>query len=116
MDSEGGVHFKRQGLPSPRSLISVKASALLCSLNTLALPAQDEPTCICGRGCLVKRRLLLQSCRMTMWRRTVRRRLELYRHAQLTPGPQRGRGVRNDAARQYRRYTGGSESAQTLNI
>ena len=37
---------------SPLSLIRVKATALLCSLNILALPAQDEPTCICGRGCL----------------------------------------------------------------
>jgi hypothetical protein len=52
-DSEGGVHFERQGLSSPSSLIRVKATALLyCSLNILALPAQDEPTCICGRGCL----------------------------------------------------------------
>jgi hypothetical protein len=67
----------------PSSLIRVKATALLCSLNILALPAQDEPTCICGRDCLVKPRLLLQSfCarvqsaephskgRMPMWRRT----------------------------------------------
>jgi hypothetical protein len=54
MDSEGGVHFERQGLLPPSSLIRVKATALLCSLNILALPAQDEPTCICGRGCLVK--------------------------------------------------------------
>jgi hypothetical protein len=62
MDSEGGVHFERQGLLPPSSLIRVKATALLCSLNILALPAQDEPTCICGRGCLVKQpRLLLQS-------------------------------------------------------
>jgi hypothetical protein len=38
---------------SPRSLIRVKATALLCSLNLVALPAQDEPACICGRGCLV---------------------------------------------------------------
>ena len=50
VDSEGGVHFERQGLLPPRSPIRVKATALLCSLNTLALPAQDEPTCICGRG------------------------------------------------------------------
>jgi hypothetical protein len=61
MDSEGGAHFERQGLLPPLSLIRVKATALLCSLNILALPAQDEPTCICGRGCLVKPRLLLQS-------------------------------------------------------
>ena len=61
MESEGGVHFERQGLLPPRSLIRVKATALLCSLNILALPAQDEPPCICGRGCLVKPRLLLQS-------------------------------------------------------
>jgi hypothetical protein len=61
MDSEGGVHFERQGLLPPSSLIRVKATALLCSLNILALPAQDEPTCICGRGCLVKPRPLLQS-------------------------------------------------------
>jgi hypothetical protein len=60
-DSEGGVHFERQGLLSPRSLIRVKATALLCSLNLVALPAQDEPACIFGRGCLVKPRLLLQS-------------------------------------------------------
>jgi hypothetical protein len=52
MDSEGGVHFERQGLLPPSSLIRVKATALVCSLNILALPAQDEPTCICGRGCL----------------------------------------------------------------
>jgi hypothetical protein len=52
MDSEGGVHCERQGLPPPSSLIRVKATALLCSLNILALPAQDEPTCIFGRGCL----------------------------------------------------------------
>ena len=52
VDSEGGVHFERQGLLPPSSLIRVKATALLCSLNKLALPAQDEPTCICGRGCL----------------------------------------------------------------
>jgi hypothetical protein len=46
----------------PLSLIGVKSTALLCSLPILALPAQDEPTCICGRGCLVKKpRLLLQS-------------------------------------------------------
>jgi hypothetical protein len=83
MDSEGGVHFERQGLLPPSSLIRVKASALLCSLNILALPAQDEPTCICGRGCIVKPRPLLQSfCargqsaephskgRMPMWRKT----------------------------------------------
>jgi hypothetical protein len=70
MESEGGVHFERQGLLPPRSLIRVKATALLCSLNILALPAQDEPTCICSRGCLEKPRLLLQSCRMPMWRRT----------------------------------------------
>jgi hypothetical protein len=44
MDSEGGVHFERQGLLAPPSLIRVKATALLCSLNILALPAQDEPT------------------------------------------------------------------------
>jgi hypothetical protein len=44
MDSEGGVHFERQGLLPPRSLIRVKATALLCSLNILALPAQDEPS------------------------------------------------------------------------
>ena len=50
VDSEGGVHFERQGLLPPRSLIRVKATALLCSLNILALAAQDEPTCICGRG------------------------------------------------------------------
>src|SRR5215218_8920135 len=61
VDSEGGVHVERQGLLPPSSLIRVKATALLCSLNILALPAQDEPTCICGRGCLVKPRLLLQS-------------------------------------------------------
>jgi hypothetical protein len=83
VDSEGGVHFERQGLLPPRSLIRVKATALLCSLNILALPAQDEPTCICGRGCLVKPRPVLQSfctCgqsaephskgRMPMWKRT----------------------------------------------
>jgi hypothetical protein len=59
MKAEGGVHFERQGLP-PRSLIlRVKATALLCSLNILALPAQDEPTCICGRGC---RKLSLDCC------------------------------------------------------
>jgi hypothetical protein len=68
MDSEGGVYFERQGLLPPSSLIRVKATALLYSLNILALPAQDEPTCICGRGCLVKTRLLLQSCRMPVWR------------------------------------------------
>jgi hypothetical protein len=45
----------------PLSLIRVKATALLCSLTILALSAQDEPTCICGRGCRVKPRLLLQS-------------------------------------------------------
>ena len=61
MESEGGVHFERQGLLPPSSLIRAKATALLCSLNILALPAQDQPTCICGRGCLVKPRLLLQS-------------------------------------------------------
>jgi hypothetical protein len=44
MDSEGGVHFERQGLLPPSSLIRVKATALLCSLNILALPAQDEPS------------------------------------------------------------------------
>jgi hypothetical protein len=52
MNSEGGVHFERQGLLPPWSLIRVKATALLCSLNIVAFPAQDEPTCICGRGCL----------------------------------------------------------------
>jgi len=61
VDSEGGVHVERQGLLPPSSLIRVKATALLCSLNILALPAQDEPTCICGRGCLVKPWPLLQS-------------------------------------------------------
>ena len=59
MDSEGGVHFERQGLLPPSSLIRVKATALLCSLNILALPAQDEPTCICGRGFTRQPRLLL---------------------------------------------------------
>jgi hypothetical protein len=52
MDSEGGVHFEQSGTSPPLSLTRVKATALLCSLNKLALPAQDEPTCICGRGCL----------------------------------------------------------------
>jgi len=52
MNSEGGVHFEQSGTSPPSSLIRVKATALLCSLNILALPAQDEPTCICGRGCL----------------------------------------------------------------
>jgi hypothetical protein len=63
MESEGGVHFERQGLlPPPRPWIRVKAAALLCrSLNTVALPVQDEPTCICGRGFRVKPQLLLQS-------------------------------------------------------
>jgi hypothetical protein len=55
----------------------------LCSLNIVALPAQDEPTCIRGRGCREKPRLLLQSSgarvqsakphskgRMHVWRRT----------------------------------------------
>jgi hypothetical protein len=73
VDSEGGAHFERQGLLPPSSLIRVKATALLCSLNILTLPAQDEPTCIYGRGCLVKPRLLLQSCRMPVWRRTSTR-------------------------------------------
>ena len=54
MDSEGGVHFERQGLLPPFVPVRVKSTALLCSLTILALPAQDEPTCICGRGCLVK--------------------------------------------------------------
>jgi len=52
MHSEGGVHFEQSGTCPPSPLIRVKATALLCSLNILALPAQDEPTCICGRGCL----------------------------------------------------------------
>ena len=51
------------GTSTPLSLIRVQATALLCSLNTLALPAQDEPTCtcICDRGCRVKPRPLLES-------------------------------------------------------
>jgi hypothetical protein len=62
MDSEGGTHFERQGLLPPTSLDSREGGRPpLCSLNILALPAQDEPTCICGRGCRIKPRLLLQS-------------------------------------------------------
>jgi hypothetical protein len=70
----------------PLSLIRVKSTALLCSLNILALPAQDEPTCICGRGCLIKPRLLLQSCRMPMWRK----RPTPPRRPPVSSGPPRG--------------------------
>ena len=62
MDSEGGVHFERQGLLPPLVPDSREGGRPpFCSLNIDALPAQDEPTCICGRGCPVKLRLLLQS-------------------------------------------------------
>jgi hypothetical protein len=50
MESEGGVHFERQGLlPPPRPWGSCEGGRPpLCSLNIVALPAQDEPTCISG--------------------------------------------------------------------